>query len=256
MADDIEPDPAPVAETLPDDTLPAASAPDGPTPAELAQQDRDARIRAEAEARAYREAALARPEATPPAVEPVYTPTQIEAAFAANQIDAARKGREYERYTQSVAQHAAETARAEERAASRAEALNGRLQAHFDARPGLLADNSPEVRQVTQWIAERGGNPQDRAAQLMGCDALFGEKRGGIVDAREARRRATLGSGGGAPASGDTSGKPDPLKGIPADYLAYWKSHGANLSDPKVAQKYATRFWSTRPGQRARTGAA
>ena len=267
MAAEIE------TETAADETLAATSAEDqgaaqaGETaqsqpavtasPADEVHALRERLARAEGQLAALTTARPDAPRESPAA--PIYTPEQIEAAFAAGQIDATRKGQEYRRYTETVAQQAAERARAEERQAQATTVTERRLSAHIRQRPGLTQAGSPERAEVLAWIEDRQGNPKDPVQQLMACDALYSARGGGIVDARAySQRRTAAGTGGGQPAAstGAEGGKPDPLKGIPAEYVAYWRSRGSNLADPKVAQRYADRFWSTRPGKRMRSGVA
>lgn len=229
---------------------PEVHAPDGPSPEEIARQERDARIRAEGEAAAYREAARRQPPPERRPAEqptPVYSPQQIEAARAAGQIDAARAGLEYERYIQASQQAAVTRARDEEREAARQDVITEQMTSIIAARPHLKDDiNHPETQAALRWIHQHGGNPADRAQQLMAMKALGYGNGGTVTSGNEARRSKVLGGGGGPSAGGGGGGTVNPLRGIPADYVAAWQRTGADLTDPKVAQRHADRYWASR----------
>lgn len=229
---------------------PETVAPDGPTPEQL-QAERDARLRAEAQAQAYRDAAVNR-QPEKPADQParIFTPAEIEEARLTGKYSAQQLGYEYERYTRHVAEQAAEKAREQERAANRDRDLGARISAHLNARPGLRTAGSADLQAVTEWIEARHGDPSDRAQQLMACDALFGAPRnGGGVPNNDARRSVVLRGNGtaGAPSgSGSSPGKPDPLKGIPQSYVDSWVRLGLDLKDAKRVQQHADRYWASR----------
>jgi hypothetical protein len=247
MADETATATAAAEPTEPVTETPEASAPDGPTPEQIAAEAREAAARSEGEARALREVLQRQPAPAAEKSEPIYTPRQIEAARAAGQIDAARAGLEYERYIAASQRQAADEARAAAQAEARVERITEQMEPILAARPHLRTDpNHPETLAAIRWITARGGNPADQAQQLMALQALYGNGGGAVTTGNEARRTKVLGTGVGQPAAGPIVGKADPLKGIPADYIAAWRRTGAQLDDPKVAQKHADRSWSSR----------
>ncbi len=63
------------------------------------------------------------------------------------------------------------------------------------------------------------------------------------------RRKILTGGMGSGPAGGGASPPgttPDPLKGIPQDYVNSWVRLGLDLNDPKAVQRHADRYWGSR----------
>lgn len=218
----------------------------------------EARIRAEERARVLEEqlavARAAKAEPTP-APKP-YTAEDVEAAFQGGKIsDAQRISYLADLQVQARLRERDAQARATQREVRLQTQYNTYLTQHPELRTaGPAADR---VWAATAALAEDEGlDPQDKRTQLRAMERVFGPLTGGTVaTSSETQRRriptgtgfGTQGPGGGGPGTGG-AGK-DPLRGIPAGYVDYWRKTGANLSDPKTATRYVERFWAGRAGR-------
>mgnify|MGYP001576475379 CR=1 FL=1 len=241
------------------EAVPVAAEPEPPPPDPLAVAT-EGRIRAEARAQVLEEQLAAARAAPPVEARPAaksYTAKDVRDAFDKGEItDDQRVAYLADLQVQARMAERDEQTRATQRETRFQTRYNAYLTQHPELRTkGPAAD--------TVWAAaadlaeDEGLDPEDKRTQLRAMERVFGPlPRDAMppMNGEVQRRRIPTGTGFGAPAAGGggpgTGGAArDPLKGIPADYVAIWRRMGANLSEPTVAQRYADRFWAGRTGR-------
>lgn len=261
MAEDVtgtaaaEPEvtPAPVAETPPEPE--PVVQPD--LAAELARE-REARARLEGQVAALSQQVQTVARQPAPPAQAMWTPQTIRQAYEAGTITDDQR-------IDLIADLRSKTNLEAERAANavntrRADAARD-LDAYLHAYPDLRQADSALMREVaaelSQIQAEFGLDPRDPIAQHRAVKSVIGNLKTRPDGTGVARRSIPVASGG-APSGGGAArdpGKSDPLKEIPADYVAEWRRLGASLDDPVKAKQYADRYWANeaRRGRTRRT---
>ena len=217
----------------------------------------EARIRAEERARVLEEqlAAARAPKPEPTAAPRPYTAKDVRDAFDKGEITDDQRVA----YLADLQIHARLAERdAQDREAQRETRFQTKYNAYLTQYPELRT-TGPTADKV--WAAaadlagEEGLDPQDKRTQLRAMERVFGPLPGDAMptNGEVQRRRIPTGTGFGTPGPGVGGGgrtpRADALKGIPADFVATWRRMGAALDDPKVAQRYADRFWASRSGR-------
>ena len=249
MADEPElqePEPKPVE---PAGDIPAPSP--SPSSAEdllAAERAETARLRAELAARP-----IPSPPA-PPAAERL-TPDRIEVAFAQGTISEAQRIQLHARVQAEEAQAKAEVARRQEDIRASTQRRIGDLVTRF---PDLANAASPMIASVNaelQDLADLGYDRTDPRTHLLAVERVVGKGASAVNPREFARRRVPVGGPGGGAGTPEPTGKPDPLRGVPPDMVAYWEARGW-LKDDATKLKYAQRYHEQQGRRRVRTGAA